>query len=91
MRWIHIMELSLEAIALFSLKLVYEKEGDSPILRQDTIMSGYQKDEFGLLVRKGDIEAIRLKMDGRLDLALKAFRRHRDAARARASKAGSLL
>jgi hypothetical protein len=67
------MELSLEAIALFSLKLVYEKEGDSPILRQDTIMSGYQKDEFGLLVRKGDIEAIRLKMDGCLNLALKAL------------------
>ncbi|MDY7565494.1 hypothetical protein QN400_22225 [Pseudomonas sp. RTC3] len=67
------MELSLETVALFSLKLAYEKEGDSPILRQDTIMSGYQRDEFGLLVCKGDIEAIRLKIDECLGLALKAL------------------
>lgn len=67
------MELSLETVALFSLKLAYEKEGDSPILRQDTIMGGYQRDEFGLLVRKGDIEAIRLKIDQCLGLALKAL------------------
>jgi hypothetical protein len=67
------MELSLETVALFSLKLAYEKEGDSPILRQDTIMGGYQKDEFGLLVRRGDIEAIQLKMDECLGLALNAL------------------
>lgn len=67
------MELPLETVALFSLKLAYEKEGDSPILRQDTIMSDYQKDVFGLLVRKGDVEAIQLKMDECLGLALKAL------------------
>ena len=33
------MELPLEAVALFSLKLAYETEDQSPILRDDLIMS----------------------------------------------------
>ena len=32
------MELTLEAVALFSLKLVYESDGGSPILRDDPVM-----------------------------------------------------
>lgn len=32
------METSLETVALFSLKLAYEEEGLSPILRDDLVM-----------------------------------------------------
>lgn len=66
------MESPLETVALYSLKLAYEKEGQSPILRDDLIMSDYQKDVFALLVRNGDVEAIQLKVDECLGLALKA-------------------
>lgn len=67
------MESPLETVALFSLKLAYEKEGASPILRKDTVMSDYQKDVFGLLVRRGDVHAIQLKIDECLGLALNAL------------------
>jgi len=52
------METSLETVALFSLKLAYEEEGLSPILRDDMVMGDYQKDVFELLVKRGDVEAI---------------------------------
>ncbi|NWB60566.1 hypothetical protein HX880_15920, partial [Pseudomonas sp. F1002] len=48
------MEQTLEAVALFALKLVHETEGASPILRDDLVMDGYEREVFGLLVRKGD-------------------------------------
>jgi hypothetical protein len=64
------MELPLETVALFSLKLAYETEGQSPILRDDLMMSDYQRDVFGLLVRRGDVEAIQIKVDECLGLAL---------------------
>jgi hypothetical protein len=67
------METPLETVALFCLKLAYETEGQSPILRDDLIMSDYQKDIFALLVRRGDIEAIQLKVDQCLSLALDAL------------------
>ena len=35
------MELPLETVALFSLKLAYETEDQSPILRDDLMMSDY--------------------------------------------------
>lgn len=66
------MESPLETVALYSLKLAYETEGQSPILRDDLIMSGYQREVFGLLVRRGDVEAIQVKVDECLNLALKA-------------------
>ena len=47
------MELPLETVALFSLKLAYESDGQSPILRDDLVMGDYQRDVFALLVRKG--------------------------------------
>ncbi len=34
------MELLLETVALYSLKLAYETEGHSPILRDDPLMGG---------------------------------------------------
>jgi len=67
------MELHLETVALFSLKLAYESEGQSPILRDDLVMGDYQRDVFELLVRRGDVEAIQLKMDECLKLALGAI------------------
>src|SRR5207253_10406178 len=70
---IPLMELPLEAVALFSLKLAYETEDQSPILRDDLIMSDYQRDVFELLVRRGDVEAIQLKVDQCLGLALNAL------------------
>ena len=33
------MELPLETVALFALKLAYETEGSSPILRDDLVMA----------------------------------------------------
>ncbi|EJM34013.1 hypothetical protein PMI26_05966 [Pseudomonas sp. GM33] len=67
------MELHLETVALFSLKLAYESEGQSPILRDDLVMGDYQRDVFELLVRRGDVEGIQLKMDECLELALEAI------------------
>ncbi|WP_030130035.1 hypothetical protein [Pseudomonas sp. QTF5] len=67
------MELQLETVALFSLKLAYESEGQSPILRDDLVMSDYQRDVFELLVRQGDVEAIQLKVDECVRLALEAI------------------
>ncbi|KIF60046.1 hypothetical protein NX10_15520 [Pseudomonas fluorescens] len=67
------METSLETVALFSLKLAYEEEGLSPILRDDMVMGDYQKDVFELLVKRGDVEAIQFKMNECLNLALNAL------------------
>jgi hypothetical protein len=65
------MELTLEAIALFALKLAYETEGASQILRDDQLMAEYEREVFGLLVRAADVKAIQLKVDAPLSLALK--------------------
>ncbi|AWM94139.1 hypothetical protein DJ564_26835 [Pseudomonas sp. 31-12] len=67
------MELLLETVALFCLKLAYETEDSSPILRDDPIMSDYEREVFGLLVRKGDVETIQLKVDECVGLALEAI------------------
>ncbi|VVO09710.1 hypothetical protein [Pseudomonas fluorescens] len=67
------MELLLETVALFSLKLAYETEDSSPILRDDLMMSDYEREVFGLLVRRGDVEAIQGKVDECLGLALNAI------------------
>ncbi|WLG45965.1 hypothetical protein [Pseudomonas sp. FP1740] len=67
------MELQLESVALFSLKLAYETEDSSPILRDDLVMGDYQRDVFELLVRRGDVGAIQLKVDECVGLALDAI------------------
>ncbi len=67
------METSLETVALFSLKLAYEEEGLSPILRDDMVMGDYQKDVFELLVRRGDVETIQFKVNECLRLAMDAL------------------
>ncbi|QKV62660.1 hypothetical protein HUW52_07110 [Pseudomonas sp. 43A] len=67
------METSLETVALFSLKLAYEEEGLSPILRDDLVMGDYQKDVFELLVRRGDVETIQFKLNQCLGLAMDAL------------------
>lgn len=67
------MQTTLETIALFSLKLAYEEEGLSPILRDDMVMGDYQKDVFELLVKRGDVESIQFKMNECLSLALDAL------------------
>jgi hypothetical protein len=67
------MELHLETVALFSLKLAYESEDSSPILRDDLVMGDYQRDVFELLVRRGDVEGIQLKMDECVGVALEAI------------------
>jgi hypothetical protein len=66
------MELHLETVALFSLKLAYESEGQSPILRDDLVMGDYQRDVFELLVRRGDVEGIQVKVGECVGLALEA-------------------
>ncbi|PVZ55779.1 hypothetical protein C9422_20110 [Pseudomonas sp. B1(2018)] len=66
------MELHLETVALFSLKLAYESEGQSPILRDDLVMGDYQRDVFELLVRRGDVEGILVKVGECVGLALDA-------------------
>ena len=63
------MELPLETVALYALKLAYEREGSSPILRDDPAMSDYQRDVFAFDVRKGDIAAIQGKIERCLALA----------------------
>ena len=57
------MELPLETVALYALKLAYEREGSSPILRDDPAMSDYQRDVFAFDLRKGDIDAIQDKIE----------------------------
>lgn len=64
------MELTLEAVALFALKLVHETDGGSPVLRDDLVMDGYEREVFGLLVRQGDLAAIQLKIDECIGQAL---------------------
>src|SRR5690349_21489880 len=66
------MESQLETVALFSLKLAYETEGQSPILRDDLVMGDYQRDVFELLVRRGDVEGIQVKVGECVGLALEA-------------------
>ena len=67
------MELPLEAVALYALKLAYESEGSSPILRDDPVMADYEREVFALLVRNGDIGTIQGKVNQCLALALKAL------------------
>ncbi|MHC8388256.1 hypothetical protein ACYZTM_09515 [Pseudomonas sp. MDT2-39-1] len=67
------MELLLETVALFCLKLAYETEDSSPILRDDLMMSDYEREVFGLLVRRGDVEGIQAKVDECVGLALEAI------------------
>ena len=67
------METPLETVALFSLKLAYESEDQSPILRDDLVMGDYQRDVFELLLRRGDVEAIQLKVGECLGLAMDAL------------------
>jgi len=67
------MELPLETVALFALKLAYEREGESPILRDDPIMSDYEREVFGLLVRRGDVEGIQFRVAHCVGLALEAI------------------
>lgn len=66
------MESQLETVALFSLKLAYETEGSSPILRDDLVMGDYQRDVFEVLVRRGDVEGIQVKVGECVGLALEA-------------------
>ncbi|HEF4763075.1 TPA: hypothetical protein SAN82_005552, partial [Pseudomonas putida] len=66
------MESQLETIALYSLKLAYETEDQSPILRDDLVMGDYQRDVFELLVRRGDVEGIQVKVGECVGLALEA-------------------
>lgn len=67
------MESPLETVALFALKLAYETEDQSPILRDDLVMSDYQREVFGLLLRNGDVNAIQRKVNECLDLAMEAL------------------
>ncbi|RON18346.1 hypothetical protein BK660_20785 [Pseudomonas brassicacearum] len=67
------MELPLETVALFALKLAYESEGESPILRDDPIMSDYEREVFGLLVRRGDVDSIQFRVSHCVGLALEAL------------------
>lgn len=66
------MELLLETVALYSLKLAYETEGHSPILRDDPLMGCCDREVFGLLVRRGDLAGIQGEIGRCLDLALGA-------------------
>lgn len=67
------MELTLEAVALFALKLVHETDGGSPVLRDDLVMDGYEREVFGLLVRQGDLALIQSKLAECVDQALEAL------------------
>ncbi|CAH0264100.1 hypothetical protein E3Z27_04860 [Pseudomonas mediterranea] len=66
------MELLLETVALYSLKLAYETEGHSPILRDDPLMGSCDREVFGLLVRRGEVAGIQSEIGRCLDLALAA-------------------
>ncbi|ETU79897.1 hypothetical protein Q095_00350 [Pseudomonas aeruginosa PS50] len=67
------MKSTLETVALYCHKLAYETDDQSPILRDDPIMVGYQRDDFELLVTKGDVHGIQRKVDKCLGIALKAM------------------
>ncbi|MBF4556438.1 hypothetical protein H7698_10150 [Pseudomonas sp. p50] len=67
------MELLLETVALFCMKLAYETEDSSPILRDDLLMSDYEREVFGLLVRRGDVEGIQFRVAHCVGLALEAI------------------
>jgi hypothetical protein len=67
------MELTLEAVALFALKLVHETDGASPLLRDDLVMDGYEREVFGLLVRQGDLATIQRKLSECIAQALNAL------------------
>lgn len=67
------MELLLETVALFCLKIAYETEDSSPILRDDPIMSDYERDVFGLLVRRVDVEGVQFRVAHCVALALDAI------------------
>jgi hypothetical protein len=67
------MELLLETVALFCLKLAYETEDSSPILRDDLLMSDYEREVFGLLVRREDVEGIEFRVAHCVNLALDAL------------------
>lgn len=66
------MESLLETVALYALKLAYETEGHSPILRDDPLMAEYDREVFGLLVRRGDVPHIQARMTRCLGTALQA-------------------
>ncbi|WP_460117804.1 hypothetical protein [Pseudomonas sp. S2_C03] len=66
------MESQLETVALFSLKLAYESDGQSPILRDDLVMGDYQQDVFELLVKRGDVAGIQVKVGECVGLAMEA-------------------
>ncbi|WP_419736881.1 hypothetical protein [Pseudomonas sp. COR18] len=66
------MESQLETVALFALKLAHERDGGSPLLRDDVAMGEYQKDVFELLVRQGDVEAIQGKLNACVAVAMDA-------------------
>lgn len=66
------MELTLEAVALFALKLVHEVDGGSPVLRDDPVMVGYDREVFGLLLRQADLAGIFLKINECVGQALVA-------------------
>ena len=67
------MELLLETVALYSLKLAYETEGHSPILRDDPLMGSCDREVFELLIRRGDVAGIQGEIGRCLDLALEAI------------------
>jgi len=67
------MELTLEAVALFALKLVHETDGGSPVLRDDPVMEAYDREVFGLLVRRGDLAGIQVKLNECLTSALESL------------------
>ncbi|CRM60718.1 hypothetical protein [Pseudomonas sp. 22 E 5] len=67
------MELTLEAVALFALKLVHETYGASPLLRDDPVMDEYDREAFGLLVRQGDLATIQLKLNECIAQSLNAL------------------
>ena len=67
------MELTLEAVALFALKLVHETDGGSPLLRDDLVMDEYEREVFGLLVRQGDLTQIQRKINECVTQALDAL------------------
>lgn len=68
------MELLLETVALFCLKLAYEIEDSSPILRDDPIMSDFEREVFGLLVRRGDVDSIQFRVSHCVGLAIEALK-----------------
>lgn len=66
------MQLPLESVALFALKLVHETDGGSPVLRDDPVMDEYTREVFELLLRREDLPAIQLKIAACVALALDA-------------------